>query len=263
MSLADFKRIYWWEWAHRELGRVIGLVYVTGFLWFALRRAVPGRTVAVLAGMGLLLGTQGVVGWIMVASGLEPGMKAVEPVRLALHLTLAALFFAALVAAYVRLGGAVSERASPGKHVMARAIVVLAFVQVALGGLVAGNDAGLTYNTWPLMDGRLIPSGLGLLETFWANMVANIATVQFNHRIGAYVLTAGILAYAVAARRGDRSARDRGLLLTALVLAQVVVGIATLVHVVPTSLALVHQGLAMILLLALVWNASVLRRRPA
>ena len=106
MSLDEFKTIYWWEWAHRELGRFIGLVYIAGFFWFVGRRGVPLRTAVVLAGMGLLLGAQGVVGWIMVASGLEPGMTAVAPIRLALHLTLAALFFAALVALYVRLGGA-------------------------------------------------------------------------------------------------------------------------------------------------------------
>lgn len=263
MSLKAFKTIYWCEWAHRELGRFIGLVYVAGFLWFAARRALSGRMLAILAGVGLLLGTQGVVGWVMVASGLQPGMTAVEPIRLALHLTLAALFFAALVALYVRLGGAEPEAAVPGYRFAACALVVLAFVQIALGGLVAGHDAGLTYNTWPLMDGRLIPRGLWMLEPLWLNPVDNIATIQFNHRVGGYLLAAAILAYAVAMRRGSRAVRNRALLLSALVLAQVAVGIVTLVHVAPIGLALTHQALALILLFVLVWNASVFRRGAA
>jgi cytochrome c oxidase assembly protein subunit 15 len=263
MSLGEFKAIYWWEWGHRQLGRFIGLVYIAGFLWFVLQRTVSSRVAAVLFGMGLLLGTQGLVGWIMVASGLQPGMTAVAPVKLTLHLTLAALFFASLVTAYVRLGGAVREVAPPRLRWVAWALVGLAFVQIALGGLVAGHDAGLTYNTWPLMDGRLVPSGLGLLEPVWMNLVDNVTTIQFNHRIGAYLLAAAVLAYAAAVWCTPAAVRGRGVLLTALVLAQAALGIATLVHVVPIGLALAHQGLAMVLLLALVWNASVLQRDGA
>ena len=261
MSLEEFKTIYWWEWAHRELGRFIGLVYIAGFLWFVGRRAVPLRAAVALAGVGLLLGLQGVVGWIMVASGLEPGMKAVAPMKLTLHLTLASLFFAALVALYVRLGDARPEPATRGQRLGAWALVALAVMQIALGGLVAGHDAGLTYNTWPLMDGRLIPNGLALLEPLWLNAVGNITTVQFNHRLGAYVLAAAILAYAVATRRRGRLVRARALLLSILVLAQLVIGVLTLVGVVPIGLALMHQAMAMILLFVLTWNASV--QRPA
>jgi cytochrome c oxidase assembly protein subunit 15 len=260
MSLDSFKTIFWWEWAHRELGRFIGLVYIAGFFWFVGRRGVPLRTAIVLAGMGLLLGAQGVVGWIMVASGLEPGMTAVAPIRLALHLTLAALFFAALVAVYVRLGGAQSEAATAGEKFAARSLVALAFIQIALGGLVAGHDAGLTYNTWPLMDGRLIPRGLWMLKPQWLNVVDNITAIQFNHRVGAYVLAAAILAYAVAMRRVHPLARNRALLLVVLILAQIVVGVLTLVTVVPISLALTHQAMALILLFVLVWNAAALGR---
>ena len=138
MSLAEFKTIYWWEWAHRELGRFIGLVYIAGFFWFVGRRSVPLRTALILAGVGVLLGAQGVVGWIMVASGLEPGMTAVAPLKLTLHLTLAALLFASLIALFVRFGGAARERRLGGARLLARVLVVLAFVQIALGGLVAG-----------------------------------------------------------------------------------------------------------------------------
>jgi cytochrome c oxidase assembly protein subunit 15 len=262
MSLADFKTIFWWEWAHRELGRFIGFVYLAGFLWFAFRRAVPTRLLLVLAAMGLLLAMQGLVGWIMVASGLEPGMTAVAPIKLTLHLTLACLFFAGLVALFVRLGGAAREPASAGACWSATALVLLAFIQIALGGLVAGHDAGLAFNTWPLMDGRFFPAGYAILEPAWLNPVDNVTAIQFNHRIGAYSLAAFVLAYAVAVRREGPGRPARALLLAALVLAQVVLGIATLVQAVPIGLALAHQGLAMILLLALVWNASVLTSRP-
>ena len=217
MSLADFKRIYWWEWAHRELGRFIGLVYIAGFLWFALRRKASGRTLVLLAGMGLLLGTQGLVGWIMVASGLEPGMTAVAPIKLTLHLVLACLFFAALVAMYVRLGGAEAERASSKARAWAWLLLALAFVQIALGGLVAGHDAGLTYNTWPLMDGQLVPEGLALLRPSWLNLVDNVTTIQFNHRLGAYLLALAAVAYWFTLRREPPAIRGRAALLLVLV----------------------------------------------
>lgn len=257
MSLGDFKSIFWWEWAHRQLGRFIGLVFAAGLVFVLATRRVTGRGALALVGLGLLLGTQGLVGWIMVASGLEPGMTAVAPVKLALHLVLACLFFAGLVAAYVRFGGAAPETAGRGTRVAAWGLVVLAFAQIALGALVAGHDAGLTYNTWPLMDGRFVPTGLGMLEPAWLNLVDNITTIQFNHRIGAYFLSLAVLAFAWAVR-GKGAMVGRGRLLALLVIAQAALGIATLVHVVPIGLALAHQGLALILLLALVWNASAL-----
>ncbi len=262
MSLADFRTIFWWEWAHRELGRFIGLVYVAGFFWFVGRRSVPLRTAVTLAGVGILLAAQGVVGWIMVASGLQPGMTAVAPLKLTLHLTLAALLFTALIALFVRFGGAIREPASGARRFATRALVVLALLQVALGGLVAGRDAGLVYNTWPLMDGQIVPHGLGMLEPIWRNAFQNLTTIQFNHRLGAYMLSAAILAYAFGMlRRGEPAARARAVLMAVLVLVQVAVGISTLIQAVPTRLALVHQAIAMILLFVLVWNASVFERR--
>ena len=263
MSLADFQRIYWWEWVHRELGRLIGLVYIAGFLWLTVRRAAPPRTLLILAGMGLLLGTQGLVGWIMVASGLQPGMTAVAPVKLMLHLVLACLFFAALVAMFARLGGAPPERAACKVAAWGWLLLALAFVQIALGGLVAGHDAGLIYNTWPLMDGRLVPSGLAQLDPAWLNLIANVTAIQFNHRMGAYVLAAAVLGYLLAVGRESPQVRARARLIAVLALAQVVLGIATLVQVVPISLALAHQGMALILLLVLVWNVSVFRQSRA
>ena len=259
MSLGEFKTIFWWEWAHRELGRFIGLVYVAGLLWVLIRRSVSGRTAAALVAMGVLLGMQGLVGWVMVASGLEPGMTAVEPVRLTLHLTLACLFFVALVTMHVRLGGAAGEGGRPATRRIAWGLVGLGVVQVALGGLVGGHDAGLTYNSWPLMDGRFIPAGLGRIEPAWRNLLENITMIQFNHRIGGYVLAAAVCAYAVAVRREGEAARERGLLMALLVIAQVIIGVATLLSAVPIGLALMHQGMAFILILTLTWNANALR----
>lgn len=263
MSLGEFKTIYWWEWVHRELGRFIGLVYVAGFFWFVGRRSVPLRTALILTGVGVLLGAQGVVGWIMVASGLKPGMTAVEPLKLTLHLVLATLFFASLITLFVRLGGAEREVPPRGARWAGRLLVVLAFVQIALGGLVAGHHAGLVYDTWPLMDGSLVPSGLAMLKPLWRNAFDNITAVQFNHRIGAYVLAAAIFAYAIGTRRGGWPVRNRAILMSVLVLAQLVVGIATLIHGVPMALALSHQAIAMILFFVLVWNASLFRGAKA
>jgi heme a synthase len=260
MTLLEFKEIFWWEWAHRELGRFIGIVYIAGFALFGIRRAVPRRTLVALAAMGALLAAQGAVGWIMVASGLQPGMTAVAPVKLALHLILACLFFAALVLMFVRLGGAERERACSSMRSAAWVLVLLAFVQIALGGLMAGYDAGLVYNNWPLMDGRLVPSGLFLIEPAWRNLIDNATTIQFNHRVGGYVLTASIFVYLLAVWGRGRALRERALVAAACALSQVAIGVATLIHGVPVHLALMHQGMALVLLLVLVWNAAVLIR---
>ena len=262
MSLGEFRTIYWWEWAHRELGRFIGLVYIAGFLWFALRGGGAGanarlarrdRRAARRAGAGRM--DHGRLG-----AGARHDGGGADQARAAPDARLPVLRRAR------RPVRAARRRAGRGGAGSARgwrpsALVVLAFVQIALGGLVAGHDAGLTYNTWPLMDGRFVPTGLARLEPAWLNLVDNIVAIQFNHRIGGYVLAAALLAYALATRRAAPPVRARALLLAALVLAQVAVGIATLVHVVPIGLALAHQGLALILLLTLVWNASVLRAR--
>jgi cytochrome c oxidase assembly protein subunit 15 len=260
MSLVDFRTIYWWEWSHRQLGRFIGLFYAAGFVLLLLRRQLSARQTGILVAMGVLLGLQGAVGWIMVASGLQPGMTSVAPVKLTLHLTLAALFFAALVACLARSSATSRETAGACVRGTAWIVLVLAFVQIALGGLVAGLDAGLTYNTWPLMDGRLVPTGLGGLGSFWRDLTGNITTVQFNHRLGAYALTAAVLAHAWVCLRVGGLARGRALLLLAVTITQFVIGIATLLHGVPVHLAILHQGTALILVAIIVWHIGVMRR---
>lgn len=259
MSLAEFQFIYWWEWGHRQLGRAIGAIYLLGLLWFALRRKVNLRLGLALFAMGLLLGTQGAVGWIMVASGLQPGMTAVAPVKLTLHLTLASLFLISLVAMAVRLSPPHADERPEGRELHAGALLLLValLVQIALGGLVAGSRAGFSFNTWPLMDGRLVPPAETLFAvTPWAeNFLDNVALVQFDHRLGAYLLLAFAVWHAAAARRTGGAAARRAAVLAGLVLAQAALGVVTLVLVVPLWAGLAHQALAMAILAMAVAHA--------
>jgi len=247
MSLGEFQFIYWWEWGHRQLGRFIGLVFLAGFLVVALRRLLPGRQIAILFGMGLLLGLQGAIGWIMVASGLQPGMVAVAPVKLTLHLTFAGLFFASIVAFATWLTP-LRRPETAGSSAMAWFLLLLTFVQIALGGLVAGSKAGFTFNTWPLMDGAVVPPGSLLFaqQPFWENFVDNVALVQFNHRLGAYVLFAFALwqLWWLKRKAPQSSAAKRATAIAGMVTAQAALGVATLLLVVPLWAGLAHQALA-------------------
>lgn len=256
MSLGEFQFIYWWEWGHRQLGRFIGLVYLAGFLVVALRRLLPWRQTAILFGMGLLLGLQGAIGWIMVASGLEPGMIAVAPVKLTLHLTFAGLFFASVVAFATSLTPPRRLEQARGRAA-SWLLLALTFIQIALGGLVAGSKAGFTFNTWPLMDGALVPSGSTLFAqpAFWENFIDNVALVQLNHRLGAYLLLAAALWHAFAMRGAapDSGTAKRATAIAGLTLTQAALGIVTLLLVVPLWAGLAHQALAfMVLAMAVV-----------
>ncbi|MFJ5487109.1 COX15/CtaA family protein, partial [Hansschlegelia beijingensis] len=247
MSLGDFQFIYWWEWGHRQLGRLIGLVFAGGLLFAAVTRRVSLGEGLTLFAMGLLLATQGAIGWIMVASGLQPGMTAVAPIKLTLHLGFALLFFGTLVAflIHVRPPRSESPRLSGQLRAGAYLVLALTFIQILLGGLVAGSRAGLTFNTWPLMDGGFAPSidGLFAVTPWWENFVDNVALVQLNHRIGAYVLLIALALYAFAVVRAgvDRATRRRVFELLGVMILQAGLGVATLVMVVPLSLGLAHQ----------------------
>jgi cytochrome c oxidase assembly protein subunit 15 len=251
MTLPEFKTIYYWEWGHRQLGRAIGLAFFVPLAWFWLRGTVSGRLALTLLAIGALGGLQAAVGWIMVASGLEPGMTAVAPIKLMLHLVIASVIFAWLVWVGTGLGHArpASSRAGGGG---ARLILGLVFVQIALGALVAGSKAGLTYNTWPLMDGALFPSASSLfVVTPWIeNFVDNVALVQFNHRLGAYALVAIAVGHAWSlSRRAPASAPARSAsALAGATLAQMALGIVTLVLLVPVWAGLAHQIFAMAVL---------------
>lgn len=259
MSLGEFQFIYWWEWGHRQLGRFIGLVFLAGFLVVAVRRLLPARQTVLLFGMGLLLGLQGAIGWIMVASGLQPGMVAVAPVKLTLHLTFAGLFFASVVAFATALTPLRRIEPARGRG-MAWLLLLLVFLQIALGGLVAGSRAGFAFNTWPLLDGAVIPPGSQLFAQtpFWENFVDNVVLVQFNHRLGAYLLFAVALWHAWRMRSAAPAsgAARRATALAGLVLAQSALGIATLLLVVPLWAGLAHQALGFTVLAMAVVNAT-------
>ena len=252
MTLGEFKEIYWWEWSHRQLGRSIGLVFGLGFVAFLLSGALRGRLALTVAGLGVLGGLQGAIGWIMVASGLKPGMTAVAPVKLMLHLTTASLIFAGLVAVASGLGRREREATTPGVRRFASAMLALVLVQIALGGLVAGAKAGLTFNTWPLMDGHFVPplSALFLQAPWFENLVDNPMTVQFNHRVVAYAVVALALAQAWAARRSQPGSPvcRRASAIAGLALAQAGLGVLTLLEMVPLPLGLAHQAFAMLVL---------------
>jgi cytochrome c oxidase assembly protein subunit 15 len=208
-----------------------------------------------LLGLLALGALQGAVGWWMVASGLS-GRVEVAQERLAIHLLLASLTLAAIV--WIAVGLARDPKAGTDAPrrlgVIAACLLVLIFLQIGLGGLVAGLRAGLTYNTWPLMDGRFIPplDHLLQLSPWWSNLLDNITTVQFAHRMTAYCVLALAVVQVIAVKRavGRGPAYRRAHIVFGLVLLQVIAGIATLLLVVPISIALVHQALAMLVLIA-------------
>jgi heme a synthase len=253
--LEEFKFIYWWEWSHRLLGRLIGVAFLVPFVIFAglgwISRAMLPRLVALF----VLGGLQGALGWYMVASGLVDRVD-VSQYRLSAHLTLATIIFAATL--WVAFGLDCKHSWPPGKQSRwAFYIVVLVVLQVAAGGFVAGLDAGMGYNTWPLMDGNLIPDGLFIMSPAWRNLFENAMTVQFNHRLIAYLIVVVTAAYAYL----ERTPQAQAILVA--VLLQVAIGIYTLLAQVPLGLGLVHQGGALIVLAAALWNShKVLTRSP-
>jgi len=270
MSLAQFQTIFWWEWSHRLLGRVIGMVYLLPFLWFLARGAVNGplgRRLWLIFGLGAL---QGAVGWWMVTSGLSERTE-VSQVRLATHLVLALLIYAAIVWTLRRLTPRAhvsprDDREPPARlRWTAATLVVLTFVQLYLGALVAGLRAGLVYNTWPLIDGALIPSAaqLGFESPWWRNLFENMLTVQFEHRMTAYalLLLAAFHGFDVMRVRAGRAAVRGAHRLLAAVLLQAVLGILTLLYQVPILLALSHQAVAIVVLTFAVLQAERLSPR--
>lgn len=241
MSLAEFKTIFWWEWTHRNLGRLIGLAFLVPFLVFMFRRQVERALVPRLLALFVLGGLQGALGWFMVASGLTERVS-VSQYRLVAHLGLALVIYAAILWTALPLLRGVWPMVRR-EHPLFRwslAVLGLVFFQILLGGFVAGLDAGLTYNTWPLMDGRFIPQGL---YGGWLAAFEDVTTVQFNHRIGAYVVTGAVLALWLAGRRQGLSgiAAMSAHVLLGVLAAQVAVGIWTLLEVVPVWLGALHQ----------------------
>lgn len=240
MSLDEFKTIFYWEWGHRLLGRIIGFAFALPLIFFWMRGYLTRELAPKLVGLLALGGLQGAVGWWMVASGLVERVS-VAPYRLAVHLTLAFLIFAALIWVARSLAPLRDEKIPKSLKLGALAVIVLVFLQAFVGAIVAGLDAGLSYTTWPLMDGRFIPSAQSLfvMEPFWRNLFENPMTSQFVHRMLAYTLLLAALLHVWQAR-GSVLAKSSVVLL-GLVLVQALIGIMTLIHQVPISLALVHQ----------------------
>jgi cytochrome c oxidase assembly protein subunit 15 len=266
MSLSDFKSIFWWEWSHRMLGRVIGAVYLLPFLYFIWRGGMAAelrRRLWLIFGLGAL---QGVVGWWMVASGLSERVE-VSQYRLGTHLVLALLIFAAIVWTLRRLGDRPPLPVCSRPRITGAMLVVLTFVQLYLGALVAGLRAGLVYNTWPAIDGGFIPSSARLWfeAPWWRNLFENTLTVQFEHRMTAYalLLLAALHALDLLRTRAPRAAINGAVALLAVVTLQAVLGILTLLNHVPILLALSHQAVAIGVLTLGVLQAERLAARPA
>ena len=264
MNIAEFKTIFWWEWSHRLLGRVIGVAYLLPFLWFLWRGALSSelkRRLWLIFGLGAL---QGVVGWWMVASGLSQRVE-VSHYRLATHLVLALLIFAGIVWTLRRLVDRPPSAVSTRLKITSVAVLALTFVQLYLGALVAGLRAGKIYNTWPDIDGGLVPSAARLFfdTPWWRNLFDNTLTVQFEHRMVAYALFVLAVLHALdAVRSRAGTAVIRGAMwLVAAVTLQATLGILTLLNQVPTALALAHQAVAIVVLTAAVVQAERLAMR--
>ncbi len=257
MSLNEFKSIFWWEWAHRFLGRFIGAAFLLPFLFFLFTKRVESSLKPKFWLMFLGGGLQGFVGWYMVASGLTERVD-VSQYRLAAHLGLAVLLFSYIF--WVAIGlrrGESGEKLDENSLVSpAYFITGLIFFQIIAGAFVAGLKAGKAHNTWPLMDGRFIPNGLDVMTPFWKNLFENVLTVQFNHRMIAYVVAIVVLLHFIQCLISKSELAIKGAVpLLVLTLAQIALGIVTLLQFVPLDLALYHQGGAVILLSVSLWHS--------
>jgi cytochrome c oxidase assembly protein subunit 15 len=238
MTLAEFQRIYWFEYWHRVLGRVIGLAFAIPLAVFLWRRQVERRLAPRLVGIFLLIVAQGALGWWMVQSGLVD-RPDVSHFRLTAHLGLAVLLLLLCLQTALNLLAPRTSRA----NIVASVVLALAFVQMLLGGLVAGLDAGLIYNTWPDMNGEFAPAAIFHLSPLWLNLFEQPDMLQFQHRIGAYVVTLAVLW--LWWRERSRPLAHAALTAVAV---QVALGIFTLLHHVPVALAALHQAGAVVLL---------------
>ncbi|MDA0341433.1 MAG: COX15/CtaA family protein [Proteobacteria bacterium] len=260
MGLEDFRRIFWWEYTHRLWGRLIGLAFALPFLWFVVRGMVRRDFVARIVLLFALGGLQGGIGWWMVKSGLSDD-PAVSQYRLTVHLAMAFLILGALFWVGLDLVGAPRHDAPKALRRHAWAALSMVSLTVVAGAMVAGLDAGLIYNTFPLMDGGIVPPDYGNLSPVWLNAVENAGAVQFHHRVLAIltVLVVVSLLFRVMRSGLASSVRLPVHVLAAMVLVQTTLGIATLIFVVPLDLAAAHQAGAVVLFSAAVWVVFGLR----
>ncbi len=265
MTLAEFRTIFWWEYIHRLWGRAIGLVFLIPLLWFWWRGRIDRPLGLKLFGIFLLGGLQGVVGWWMVKSGLADRLD-VSQYRLAIHLGLALLLYALVF--WIALDLLVKKptgRHTAGLVPMAWVVVGAVSLTIVAGAFVAGTNAGLVYNTFPEMGGGLIPPDYVAVEPAWLNAFENPSAIQFNHRLLAIATLALIIVFWARSFRVPELGVRSGLLLL-VAAAQVGIGIATLLLVVPISLGALHQAGAVVVLTAALWVAHGLcdnRAEPA
>ena len=262
MSLEDFKGIFYWEWGHRLLGRLIGLFFAVPLAWFWFKGRIPQGykpTLLVLLALG---GAQGLLGWYMVMSGLvdEP---AVSHYRLAAHLGLALFIMAALLWTALSLLNPEPERSPLKLRVSTHSAMLMLVLQIIMGAFVAGLKAGLIYNQWPLMGDGFIPPGMGALQPVWLNLLDNAVTVQFDHRIGAYILMVLTLAVVWQSRSAVPRLKTASLFFLGAVALQMFLGIITLLFEVPVLWGTAHQGGGAVVLAALVYLMHMQRRGTA
>ncbi len=268
MTLAEFKTIFWWEWGHRQLGRVIGLVWAAGFAYFYLRKQIPSGWTGRLLLLGALGGLQGFIGWWMVSSGLREGMLDVASYRLATHLGLAFVIFGFLAWYILRLSRSGADllqarrSADASLWSFAGILLGLTFLQILLGALVAGIDAGRAYPDWPLMAGGFFPPQPFDLQPIWRNFFEDDGLVQFMHRMVGYLLFGfGIFVWWRAKSSANGSIRFGFNLVLAMMLLQMVLGIFTVLYSAPWQLAIVHQ-LGAVVLWVVVLRARFMTRYP-
>jgi cytochrome c oxidase assembly protein subunit 15 len=256
MSLEAFKGIFWWEWTHRFLGRLLGVAFFVPFVLFAWKGAIRKSDWPRMLLLFVLGGLQGFIGWWMVLSGLETRVS-VSQYRLAIHLGAALLLLIAIL--WIALEYLRDLKTSPKPAGRAIGLVVLVYLQMLLGALVAGLHAGLIYNTWPDMNGGVFPEDPFFAKPWWINFFENPGLAQFDHRIGAYIV-AGVAVFVFA--RGVRLsgfAKKSAKLVAAVTAFQIGLGIFTLLLQAPEHLAAFHQVTAAVLLCAAVWHAYELR----
>jgi len=262
MDLAGFKFIYFWEWGHRQLGRLIGVAYVLPLLWFAFCKKLPAGKGLLFLIPAVLIGFQGAIGWWMVYSGLQEGMVNVSQYRLATHLGMAFIILGSLYWLHKSTRNQFARK--PVGLVMTKRAAVLAglvYLQIIAGAFVAGTKSGLSYNTWPLMDGDFVPVGYFIQNPAWRNFFENTAAIQFNHRVLAYIILAFAIWIWVKARKVVHLRKITTMFMVVL-LWQVVLGVWTLLtgaqndlfHI---KLALIHQFSSIfvfLIALAVVWK---------
>ena len=262
MELSDFKAIYWWEWGHRQLGRIIGLVWALGFAWFYLRKQIPtgwNQRLLLIGGLG---GLQGAIGWWMVSSGLSGSMTDVASYRLATHLGLAFIILGFITWYIFSLSRPERDLMQARRLREAKLFSLgtgwmhFAFLQILLGALVAGIDAGRSYTDWPLMGGQVFPPNAFMIEPVWRNFFENPGLVQFIHRCVGYLLFAFTIMVFLRGRKSAHTATQTAFTAAAMAFtAQIVLGVYTVLTGAPWQVAIIHQAMAV-----LVWVAIIRAR---